>query len=75
MPPRKPDKSVPLWTPPKKLPERVRNIAFSLFMERWKCSLAKGNGYTSPADVKESYKDCIQLAQAIVETEGEPTNG
>lgn len=61
-----------IWTPPKKLPERVRNIAFSMFMERWKV-ICLNKLPVQPAEIAASYRQCIEHAQAIVEAEGEPS--
>lgn len=61
-----------IWTPGQKLPDRVKQIALLLFLERWKTSTAgRAQLPDIVAETGQAYRMCIEAAKAIYEVEME----
>lgn len=64
-----------LWTPPEKIDENVRRMAWLLFLEAWKNWLrVRGSDAALPdADIKEMYRCCLVAAKIARKLELQPT--
>lgn len=69
-----------LWTPPEKIDENVRRMAWLLFLEWWKASAnlayerkAEGLSAFKKTTIRDCYADCLAAAKIVRAQELQPT--